>query len=172
MPETDPANNGGHFHYKDRPISLNNQPLQHSGDHDPTPFGVYGFTSLVSTQKFGIVEHGMPEISGRLDVDVTLTLPYPWYCTGGCYTDNSWRYEYTYDIGIQDLLTLPDLPSKYSKVRTTPDTDHPNSVAFTGTQFTLQLLPIVAEDYYVLSGRRLSVNDMSLPKGGNIRRCR
>lgn len=165
-PVSDSINNGGHFHYTNRPLSLNYQQLQHPGDSDPTPYGVAGFTSSSSTQVYGIVEHVLPEVSGILDGEATLTLPPRWYCIGGCYTYNSWRYEKTYDIGIRDLATLPANPSIYQKIRTLPDNDHPNAVAFNGTQFALQLLPIVAQDYYVLSGRILSINDMSLPKGG------
>lgn len=109
----------------------------------------------------------MPEVSGNLTVEATLVLPPYWYCVSSCYTFNSWRFDDTYDIGIRNLATLPN-PSTgdaYIKVRT-QDPNHPGSVAFTGTAFARQMLPLIAQNYYVLSGRQLSVNDMSLVKGG------
>lgn len=165
-PEIDPDNNGGHFHYTNRPLSLQNKPLQHDGDRDPDPFGVAGFTSLDPSQRWGKVVHEMPEVSGNIVGEATVVLPYRWYCVDSCYTSNSWRYEWTYDIGIRELANLPNIPSEYAKVRTRPDFNHPDSVAFTGTQFALQMLPLIAQNYFVLSGRLLSVNDMSLIKGG------
>lgn len=63
-PESDADNNGGHFHFANRPLSLNNKPLLHSGDLDPNPFGVTGFTSSSSSQRYGKVVHEMPEVVG------------------------------------------------------------------------------------------------------------
>lgn len=37
-PHSDPNNNGGHFHFANRPLSLQNKPLQHDGDLDPDPW--------------------------------------------------------------------------------------------------------------------------------------
>lgn len=164
-PETEPDNNGGHFHFANRPLSLQNKPLQHDGDQDPDPFGVAGFTSSDPSQRYGKVVHEMPEVSGNLIGEATVVLPYRWYCVDSCYTSNSWRYEWTYDIGIRNLASLPDLPSEYSKLRGGLDT-HPHTVGFAGTPFALQMLPLIAQNYYVLSGRLLSINDMSLIKGG------
>lgn len=165
-PETDPDNNGGHFHFEaNRPLSFQNKPLQHTGDLDPSAFGVAGFTSLSPSQRYGKVVHEMPEVSGNLAGESSLVLPHNWFCVGDCYTSNSWRWNDTYDIGIRNLASLPDLPSEYSKVRGGLDT-HPHTVGFAGTAFALPMLPLIAENYFVLSGRLLSINDMSLIKGG------
>jgi hypothetical protein len=165
-PASDPDNNGGHFHNTSRPLSLANKPLTHDGDTDPAPYGVAGVTAT-GTNGWGKVVHEMPEVSGNLAGTATMVLPRNWYCVSGCYTFNSWRYEDTYDIGIRNLAELPTLPpgGDYVKVRS-PDTNHPDSVAFTGSAFTLQMLPLVAQNFQIISGRTLSVNDMSLVKGG------
>ncbi len=107
----------------------------------------------------------MPEVSGNLAGESTLVLPRNWFCVSGCFTFNSWRYADTYDVGIRNLAALPDMPSEYSKLRGGLDT-HPHAVGFTGTPLALQMLPLVAQNYFVLSGRLLSINDMSLIKGG------
>jgi hypothetical protein len=164
----DPDNNGGHFHTADRPLSLDSKPLEHVGDTDPTPYGVAGFTAS-GVSGWGRVVHAIPEVSGNLALQSVVVLPPNWICVSGCFTANSRRYEYTYDVGIRDLAELPNLDEEdavYAKVRFFPDPNHPDPVAFTGSALTLQMLPLVAENYWILSGRRLSVNDMSLIKGG------
>ncbi len=88
-PESDPDNNGGHFHFTNRPLSFNNKPLQHDGDLDPSAFGVAGFTSLDPSQRWGKVVHEMPEVSGNLAGESTLVLPRYWFCVSGCFTFNS-----------------------------------------------------------------------------------
>lgn len=92
-------------------------------------------------------------------------VPAGWVCITGCYDSSSWRYERTIDVGIRNLNELPDNPGLYTKIRGGVDY-HTNDVAYFGAQLTLQYLPLVAQDYLILSERRLSVNDMSLPKGG------
>jgi hypothetical protein len=106
----------------------------------------------------------MPEVSGKILTDAILVAPRGWYCVSGCYTYNSWRDQITYDVGIKALQPLSD-GSSYSKVRKA-EAAHPDPVGWYGTALSVQMLPLIAENYFVLSGRRLSVNDMSLPRGG------
>jgi hypothetical protein len=165
-PTTDPDNNGGHSHNTNRPLSLDYKPLEHVGDIDPTPFGVAGYTAS-GASGYGRVVHVVPEVSGNLAVLSVIVLPRNWYCLGGCFTANSWRYEDTYDVGIRDLAELPnpDAEAAYTKLRKSDD-NHLDAVAFTGSSLALQILPLIGENYWILSGRQLSVNDMSLIKGG------
>lgn len=164
-------NNGGHFHFTNRPLSLNNKPLQHDGDLDPSAFGVAGFTSLDPSQEWGVVAHETPETSGKLAGESTLVTLGRFQCSLDCFTSTSWRWEDTYDIGVRNLAELPGRPSEYLKVRN-PDTNHPDSVAFNGAPLALQMLPLIAQRYFELSKRLLSVNDMSLIKGGLFDCCK
>lgn len=119
------------------------------------------------------VKYVSPEASGQVQLVVTWTPPPTWLCA-----DNvegvlgSFRSPCTgighFDVGfpLQPLVPLDD-PS-YLVVR--GDTNrHPDGTSATAK--TIQRLKQIADAYSVLvtpffSGARLSINDISLPKGG------
>jgi len=167
QPAEDPANNGGHAHQTGRPLVLNNGPVEFSADTDPAPLRVAGTT--LSTPPFikAQVTHKIPEVAGRLWVETYMVAPSGWTFGRDCddrVTPTRFRTA-RYDIGVGALMPLPKDDAIYGKVRS-EDNDHLETDAYHGTRFTLQMIPLIAENYLVLSGRMLSVNDMSLPKGG------
>ena len=118
----------------------------------------------------------MPEVSGKIDTILNLYVPPGWHTVSLESCDTSftyWCFNTTVDVGVvTDLLpladpqTYPGLP--YIRVRNNPTTDpHPNSVAFYGTINTLFFLNNIAISYQD-AGYLLSVNDMSLPRGGKF----
>lgn len=144
---------------------LNNAPLELVGDLNPAPLVVEGFTSPNSVQPYAVVSHDLPIASGNISAEAHVQLPFLWVCVAGCYTRTSWFYDRTIDIGVRNLAVLPNNQNLYLKVRG-EDAFHLDEVAFYGAAITLQMLPLVAQDYLLLSGITLSANDMSLPKGG------
>lgn len=164
-PATEPLNNGGHLHAAGRPLVLNDGALEYPADADPAPLSVEGKTLSTPPFHSARVVHNLPTAAGKLATDAYLVAPPGWICVSGCYTRTSWRYQIDYDVGVQGLMSLPDDETVYSKVRS-DDNNHPNGVAYYGTPLSLQMIRLVAENYFVYSGRMLSVNDMSLPKGG------
>lgn len=174
-PKEDIENNGGHTHnYDTRPfIDPRNGAIQFSGvDRDTSPLGVSGQTQNTII----MVSHQMPQVAGKIVVETIVTSPPTWECAYGCFTRNSAKAEWTLDVGMYEyvwylgfyILPFSELPDPspedhYEKLRGHTDT-HP--VGHYGTTNTIENLKKIAEAYYKLSGRILSVNDMSLPKGG------
>lgn len=174
-PETEIKNNGGHSHSDNRPLTYRGRALKvtNSTDLDSTLYGVEGFTKTTSSFDpnwgWAYVEYETPQASGIVVGESELKLmTKDWVCASSCYTRDSWRYADTYDIGVPNLLELHDpVPGmSYTKSRTSPDYNHTNDVAFHATGSALYLLLVLADEYKSISGRTLSVNDMSLPKGG------
>ncbi len=165
-PADDLDNNGGHLHNGGRPlIDPPDGKLEVDGG-EAQQDGELGVKGQTRNEEI-FVKHRMPQVSGRISADGTLTLPSPFFCVHDCFTFNSWKIDYTIDVAIDGLAMLPDEgpDDLYIKVRN-PDINHPNSVAYFGAPYAFQTLPLIAEDYWVLTGKKLSVNDMSLPKGG------
>ncbi len=131
---------------------------------------VYGQTNY----SYVNVMHEMPEVSGKTETIYNLHVPPGWHTVSPEPCDTSftyWCFNTTVDVGVvtdlyplADPQTYPGLP--YIRVRNNPTTDpHPNSVAFYGTINTLFFLNNIAISYQK-KGYMLSVNDMSLPRGG------
>ncbi len=161
------GNNGGHSHSPGRPLSLNNAPLEYGADANPAPYGVTGSALSTPPRTSAQVKHVLPEVAGRIATDALVETPYGWSCVSRCYTRTSWRFNINYDVQVRELEELPSPGANgpYTRVRA-PDSNHLDSVAFFGTRFAIQYLKLVAENYSVLSGKTLSVNDISLLKGG------
>ncbi len=171
-PANDIANNGGHVHDTNRPLILNRGKLEYSADQDSARLSVRGTTLATTPLVYAEVMHKLPEVSGKIETDATVTSPHGWVCVSSCYTKTSWRDTITYDVGIKGLVELPgslntENPATavgdYIKVRGDANV-HPKG-SF-GTPFALAALKNIAKKYKKLKGRALSINDMSLPKGG------
>jgi hypothetical protein len=166
QPETNPANNGGHSH--------NTAPYLHPLGKVkvilPTP-GLQSEHLKGSTENsFVYLSYEVPDVSGNIETELVMTVPPGWYtiwpesCDA---TRSSWCFDTTVDVGVRNLPPLPDSPSLYTKSRNPdPDTNHTNAVAFHGTSSALNNLTSIAIWYNWLFGRTLSINDMSLIKGG------
>ncbi len=164
-PESLTENNGGHAH-AGHPLldTASTDPLrrtlQFSGtDKDPSPLVVQGSTQYTEVR----VIHPLPQVSGKIVTEARVFAPPGWYCVERCFTHNSWKYKNTFDIGIQGLTKLPASSAFHIVVRG-GTTEHPEGTW--GTLDTVGRAVYLAYEYFKVTGRRLSINDLSLPKGG------
>jgi hypothetical protein len=163
QPNSDPANNGGHSH------TYSDHPLGKLEVVSPNP-GAQSTVLQGSTQNTNVqFKHEIPNVSGKISTVLNLKVPPGWYtvypedCDG---TFTYWCFNTTVDVGVTGLSSLPDSPSLYNKVRN-PDAGHTDAVAFYGTSSAQSNLGNIAAWYNFLTfGSVLSINDMSLIKGG------
>jgi len=104
------------------------------------------------------IQYIAPEVSGSIGLAVSITPIPPRHCVSGCQQHPiilAW---------IERLSKLPEgLNLPYMVIRGGADT-HPEGTY--GTQKTLTRLQAIAGKYFKKTGRKLSVNDLSLPWGG------
>ena len=152
----DSENNGGHSH-----------------NFDTHPLGKLKWSSQQGKNVAGqtgndwvYISHYLPEVSGVIETQADLYTPPGWYCVADCLdnTRSGWRWITTLNIGVPELNQLP-ASTAYVKSRSS-DTAHVNENAFAGTSGAIENLMKIANRYKTFSGSNLSVNDMSLPKGG------
>lgn len=179
----DKCNNGGHTHQGGplRPHVFNPPgELENPADLSPVPL-------VVVSQQFDnpdpfvgvIIDHQVPQASGVIAVEGEMLLPRGWRCEDFCFDPTSWQWEGF--VHVRPLATLTQLPGapcvetpdhyikerKFNDEVCDKDPNHRDAVAYAGTPFTLQALSRLARNYHRLTnGIALSVNDMSLPKGG------
>lgn len=85
-------------------------------------------------------------------------IPPPMYiCVPSCYA------EWVVEVTIKFLERLPDSSPFHVVVRGGTDT-HPEGTR--GKPDTIERLQKIAQEYFKFAGRKLSINDLSLPKGG------
>ncbi len=168
-PESDPANNGGHFeHVGIRPLVLADERNPGGGvlyprDADGSPLRVAGNTQEVPPLAQAVLRHPAPQVSGRLAVVSTITAPAGQFF---CFLDPAGRTLLTYaviDVGIPGLESLPASGTDYQVVRG-GTAEHPDGT--NGTPGTVRKLLEIAGYYRDATGSMLSVNDLSLPAGG------
>lgn len=169
QPDTAVINNGGH------------SPSTHKGTHPVGDLQEIFPTTGAKTQRitgqtsysYVNVVHEMPEVSGKIETILNLYAPPGWKAFPQTACDASLTYycfNTTVDVGVvADLLPLPDPKSNpsasYSYIRVRKSMGHPDDVAYSGTINTLFFLNNIAIAYKK-KGYTLSVNDMSLPRGG------
>jgi hypothetical protein len=164
-PASDVANNGGHNHTSPP------HPVGELTIIEPIQAGPSDF--LVGQTAFDvfIISHEIPDVSGKIDTLLNLRVPTvppgwrtvsPESCDGG---GTSWCFRTTIDVGVSGLTSLPGGSPFYIKVRGGAP-QHEDSVAYFGTADAISNLTAIAETYNQLSNILLSVNDMSLLKGG------
>lgn len=180
-PKEDIENNGGHcYDYDGHPLidppvceSESCDPpcgeLEFAGsDEDDTPLGVKGQTQY----QRAVIRHRMPQVAGRIVTETTITAPSGWRCLCCCFTNNSSKYQDTLDVEVSKLKELPGPASgeHYIKCRgeacPEPLPGEPLPEGHWGTKDTINKLKEIAEEYYDLTDRILSINDISLPRGG------
>lgn len=164
QPDTAVSNNGGHLHGGIHPVG--DLQIIFPGTGTKTQF-VSGQTS----NSYVSVVHEMPEVSGKIETAYNLHVPPGWHTVYPEPCDASrtyWCFVTTVDVGVvtdlfplADPKTYPGLP--YIRVRNAHG--HPDDVAYYGTMNTLFFLNNIAIAYGD-KGYQLSVNDMSLPRGG------
>jgi len=112
------------------------------------------------------VKHPLPEVSGNIEREIIVTAPPGWACSGGCWTPDSTRYLDTIHVEIKgfDPNPLPDT-GDYHIVGRNDTVRHPQGTY--GKSDTINKVKEIAKEYFrKTKGRKLSVNDISLPKGG------
>jgi len=168
QPDTAVSNNGGHPHDGIHPVG-NLQKIF------PTTGTKTQFINGQTRYSYVNVVHEMPEVSGKIETIFNLYVPPGWYtvypesCNGN---GTSWCFMTTVDVGVvTDLLPLADPNSNpgvsFSYIRVRNAMGHPDDVAYYGTINTLFFLNNIAISYGK-KGYTLSVNDMSLPRGGKF----
>jgi hypothetical protein len=159
---SDVANNGGHNH------DFDTHPTGNLSIIDPIVAGPS--QSLAGQTAFNIfvVSHEMPKVSGKVDTLLNLRVPPGWHTVfpESCdASQTSWCFRTTIDIGVPSLISLPDSSPFYVKVRDGAP-EHQDSAAYFGTADAIFNIIEIADQYNNMTTRLLSVNDMSLPKGG------
>lgn len=157
-------NNGGHCHNYD------SHPLSDPPERELEYSGIYKNRDKLwidggqTGDSLAVIGHRMPQVAGKIVTETTVNLLGGWYCITGCYTRTSFKDEDTLDVGVSGLerLSDPTPDEHYFKLRGGTDT-HPEG--HWGTESTIKKLKEIAEEYYG-SDKILSVNDISLPKGG------
>jgi len=164
QPATAVSNNGGHPHDGTHPV----------GDLQviyPVTGGKSQFISGWTNNNYVNVSHEIPEVSGKIETIFNLFVGPGWHTVSPESCDaslSSWCFLTTVDVGVMtDLLPLADPNSNpgLAYIRVRKPMGHPDEVAYSGTINTLFFLNNIAISYKK-QGYRLSVNDMSLPRGG------
>jgi len=180
-PATDLENNGSHDHgYSTRNYTFEGKKVRYDADKYPGPLLVVGTTLSTPPSSGALVTHEMPAVSGNIEVESIVTSQIGWVCVDNCYTRTSRRYLDTYKVKVGKLFLLP---SSSTGIAYRNDSDdyvldrgdgphefggHPYLEGYYGKAETIQLLPLIAENYYILKGKKLRINDISLPKGGHF----
>jgi len=166
LPNSDVANNGGHTHTGVHPLGMLKEIW-------PTPGNSAIYLWGQTPNNYVYFSHEIPQVSGKIETVLNLRVPPGWYtvspesCDG---SGTSWCFNTTVDIGVSTVLlpladpkSNPDVTLPYIRVRN--PMGHPDEVAYFGTIDTLFFLNNIAIAYKK-KGYTLSVNDMSLPRGG------
>lgn len=181
---SDTCADGGHTHANpERPLLYRDDQggahaIAFPGDSNPAPLAATGTTfGPPNLAPFAdpYFLHDQPQVAGIYTWESTATAP-PGYVWSDRirFTRDTVKAVGTTNVGVEDLRWLPDpgAGDDYIKVRGGPgrtvgtDPYHVDAVAHFGTPLSLQYIPLLATNYSIYRGRRLSVNDMSLPKGG------
>jgi len=119
------------------------------------------------------VSQQIPTASGKIDTVLNVRVPPGWHTVFPESLDatrTSWRFVTTVDVAVTGLTSLSGAPcgsAGVSVVRCrSADTAHTDDVAFFGTGDALVYLNAIADSFFLQADQPLSVNDMSLLKGG------
>jgi hypothetical protein len=155
--------NGGHTHNDpERPVVFDNGAILYPGDSDPSKHDVSGNT--LGNGDFKYVVHKQSQAAGLYHWQMDIDPGYGYYFPPPSYTGGNYRIYGITDTNVKGLVQLRD-SSLYNKVRT-PETAHQNYVTYASAEITRNAVPLIAKTYRELSGLTLSINDISLPKGG------
>lgn len=154
------ANNGGHVgHSGERPFSYKDEQWDRGGTTVRLgPYHIEGYTRPQASW----VEYKVPSASAKLKADMIVTTPEGWYCVKNCWSGNTIWDELTIDVGVKGLVRL-ETSESIALARGGKKT-HPEGQY--GRPAAIALLKKVADYYKQKTDEQLSVNDLSLPKGG------
>lgn len=164
-PTNETDNNGGHSH-----------------DNPGREFGKLKYRSTQGAQisastanDIAIVTQYLPQFGGKIvnRIDVNMPVSGGWRCLDSpampCLDVNTARYDTTVDVKVPRLVRLPDDSATYLKIRGAgSQKTHTNADAYYGLPVANQSLAQIAKLFKKIAGELLSINDMSLPKGGKF----
>lgn len=162
QPASDVANNGGHTH------NLSTHPVGTLRIVAPITAGPSASLAGQTSFDVFVISHEIPQVSGKIETVLNLRVPPGWHtvspesCDG---SGTSWCFLTRIDVGLNGLASLPDGGPFYTKVRGGAPA-HADAVAYSGTPDAIVNLTEIAETYNQLTNNLLSINDMSLLKGG------
>lgn len=168
-PMEDSNNNGGHNHNFDTHPVI--EPSNANGKLQAFPEGA---AEWLDSEKHWYVKghtlynplwiiYPLPQVAGSIEREIIVTSPPGWACGGGCWTDDSRRYLDRINVGIEGLLRFEDSGEHHVVVRGGTDTHLEGAY---GKPDTVKKLKEIAYEYFDITDRKLSINDISLPKGG------
>lgn len=162
-PDNDPSNKGGHTHSGTFPLTDLSQGAARGfeciacTDSNPDPH-------VIETQTGGtvaVIMHRIPQFAGRIPVSGFLVPPPGWVCVTTC------NFGFTEEIGVDGLGDLP-VEGDYYRVLRSPASVGLHEKGASGTSDAVSGVTAIAQDYFQVTGRGLSVNDLSLPRGGKF----
>ena len=174
--------NGGHTHgppdfpNDPRPLTFNDEPVLYPGDEltDPVTekFDVKAFSPLNTNTAF---TWNLPQASGiySFNAKLTATPGFAFFFIPNLVTTLETLGSIRVSQRTFGYRQFPENTAEYLRVRggrnlgdPPPDPDHSDDVAFGAAEITHTVLPLIASEYFKLSDKFLSVNDISLPMGG------
>ncbi|NGZ09729.1 MAG: hypothetical protein CV088_10135 [Nitrospira sp. LK70] len=162
-PGNDPGSKGGHTHGGTFPLTDLSQG-QANGfvciactDSNSDPHAIDTQTS----GSVAIILHRIPQFAGRILVTGFIIPPPGWVCITGC------NFNFTEAIGVDGLGDVPLTGQNYRVVRS-PASVTLHERGAVGTSDAVSGVLGIAQDYFQVTGRGLSVNDLSLPRGGKF----
>lgn len=163
-------NNGGHAHADPKASPPESRPigtLRFNGATSRTVDAVVN----AKTECAQPVDHLTPVYAGKASAELLVTLPDGWHTVYPEPLDDSrksWKYLETFDIAHPGLAALPASgDGSYVKSRKS-DRNHVDADAFSINAEARDYLEALIWYYKYASNRALSINDISLPKGGHF----
>lgn len=106
-----------------------------------------------------VVFHSVPQFAGRVQVKATITPPPGWSCLTDC------NFDFVEEVGVDGLSELEVIGVNHQIIRDGTST-HP--IGASGTSDALNRVRVFAHAYKTTTNNGLSVNDLSLPRGGKF----
>jgi hypothetical protein len=161
-PPEDLENNGGHKHdFITHPIIDNREGaglqllkdgVVFAGTLDPVVSGQ-------TDNNVVVVLHNLPQVTGQIETRITIVPPSGYFCLGNC------QPTVTLDVSVEGLLELEAGGPGHDHIIVRSGTvAHPKGSH--GVADTLDRIRNIAGAYMEVTQRQLSLNDISLPKGG------
>lgn len=157
------ANTGGHNHNGSHPLIDNRQDAGVQLLKDGIVFAgtLDREISFQTDNNVVVVLHNVPQVAGRIAIE-TFVVQFPpgYVCAGVC------DFRDTVNVQVPHPNDFPELETGGSHHVVVRDGTGSHPQGTNGTEDTIRKLRQVAQAYFDSTGRKLSINDLSLPKGG------
>lgn len=141
--------------------------LTYAGDKDPSLEGVTGFSDTPNLPySTNLIAHQVPQVSGYYGWGSQVYPPNGWEFLGpNKFPDGSFRAIGRTFVRVEDLVQVEADPG-FLFLNRNGGQNHPDEFSYSATREYRQILRLIGFEYTKLSGRQLSLNDISLPLGG------